>query len=124
MSVTDIMAPSEAISPKWTKFPFQVNSEKRWKLKNIQEISVKKSVKSCNYPELNMQISSVFILQKSTWLPSPKKACNPPDRAIIWRAIISNILYLCNNLIAYAVCMVQFFSVLSYSHMVWFKIAR
>ena len=57
MSETDIMAPSEAISLKWTQFP----SEKRWKLKNFKEKYVQKSVKSCNYPELSVQLSGVFI---------------------------------------------------------------
>ena len=29
--------------------------------KNIQEKSVQKSVKSCNYPELSVKIAGVFI---------------------------------------------------------------
>ena len=57
MSVTDIMAPSEGISPKWTQFP----SEMRWKFKKFKEKYVQKSVKSCNYPELSVQVSGVFI---------------------------------------------------------------
>ena len=76
MSVTDIMAPSEGISPKWTQFP----SGKRWKLKNFKEKYVQKSVKSCNYP--------VFLYSKKRF------CCRPPKKhAIIRRAIIRRLLY-------------------------------
>ena len=47
--------------------------------KNIQEKFVQKSIKSCNYPELSVQISCVFYIAKKTF------GCrHPKKRAIIW----------------------------------------
>ena len=48
--------------PNGLNFP-QVNSEKRWKLKIIQEKSVQKSVKSCNYPETTVQLDQCYSQQ-------------------------------------------------------------
>ena len=63
-------------------------------VKHFKEKDVQKSVKSCNYPELSVQISCVFIKQTTIWLPSQKNlaiirkvqllACNYPETTVVY----------------------------------------
>ena len=73
MPVTDIMAPSEGISPKWTQFP----SEKRWKL-NILKKNMLKISKIVQLSGVKCAIIRCFYIAKKRF------GCRHPEkRAII-----------------------------------------